>query len=667
MLSVRNWLGMSALLMIGLNSCLLYAAPPDDGILFDGKSVLAAPVVPGALSRKTLSVAVWLKADHVKAGQVFLNQGEASSNFTFYLHEGRVRMLVRHKAESYTHADVAGPPAGIWTHYLGTYDGATVRLYVNGELAATAEARGEIHGGEGDVFIGSLNDQDRPLKGRMTDIRIWNRTLSAKEASAVFTGKTGGVLDDQLLAYWTADSRSDRGLASIPPATLKAERREVGRLLINKKGDGFRGIWYYNQKLPNSEYVYKYSGGLGTYCAKHIPMAWYAPEANKTFFCYGGTNRANSTLYHMVSYYDHATGMVARPTILLDKKTTDAHDNPVINVDDKGTIWIFSSSHGIGRPSYISRSKKPYDIEEFELVWTGNFSYPQPWFIPGKGFLFLHTYYKRGRGLNVWTSANGVDWTPRTLIAHIEMGHYQVSFPFGGKVGTAFNMHPAGKGLNWRTNAYYMQTDDFGATWKTADGTVLKTPLEDAANKALVADFASQRRNVYMKDLNYDSRGNPIILFVTSGGFASGPKNDPRTWTTARWTGTDWQIREAFQSDNNYDTGPLYIESDTTWRVIAPTQTGPQPYNPGGEIAMWLTKDAGLTWHMVRQMTHDSPRNHTYVRRPVNARPDFYAIWADGHGRRPSKSGLYYCNRDGDVFMLPEQMNTQVIRAQKLH
>jgi len=181
-----------------------------------------------------------------------------------------------------------------------------------------------------------------------------------------------------------------------------------------------------------------------------------------------------------------------------------------------------------------------------------------------------------------------------------------------------------------------------------------------------VADFKSKARNVYMKDVNYDSKGNPIILVVTSGGYASGPRNDPRTWTTARWTGAAWDIREGFRSDNNYDTGPLYVENDTTWRVIAPTETGPQPYNPGGEIAMWRTEDAGQNWRMVRQMTTNSEFNHTYVRRPVNAHPDFYGLWADGHGRQPSKSRLYYCNRAGDVFMLPETIATPLAKATRV-
>jgi len=48
----------------------------------------------------------------------------------------------------------------------------------------------------------------------------------------------------------------------------------------------------------------------------------------------------------MVSYYDHATGMVPKPTLLLDKQTDDAHDNPVISLDDEGYVWIFSTAHG---------------------------------------------------------------------------------------------------------------------------------------------------------------------------------------------------------------------------------------------------------------------------------------------------------------------------------
>src|SRR6056297_395176 len=67
---------------------------------------------------------------------------------------------------------------------------------------------------------------------------------------------------------------------------------------LNLKDSGYRGIWYMNQP-SGDEYVYKYSGGLGTYCAKHIPFAVYSEKANRTFFVYGGTSEGERNLLAM--------------------------------------------------------------------------------------------------------------------------------------------------------------------------------------------------------------------------------------------------------------------------------------------------------------------------------------------------------------------------------
>ncbi|MEA3364978.1 MAG: hypothetical protein U9Q79_04995, partial [Candidatus Hydrogenedentes bacterium] len=65
-----------------------------------------------------------------------------------------------------------------------------------------------------------------------------------------------------------------------------------------------------------------------------------------------------------------------------------------------------------------------------------------------------------------------------------------------------------------------------------------------------------------------------------------------------------------------------------------------------------------------KQMTKDSPYNHTYVRRPVNAHPEFYGFWADGHGREPSISRLHFCNKEGDVFRLPFDMEGETAKPE---
>ncbi len=437
---------------------------------------------------------------------------------------------------------------------------------------------------------------------------------------------------------------------------------------LNEKGDGYRGIWYSCQE-SSDEYVYKYSGGLGTYCAKHRPFSVYCPSVEKTFFCYGGTTRASTRqLVHMVSYFDHRTGMVPRPTILLDKQTGDAHDNPIISVDNQGYVWIFSTSHGRSRPSFVHRSTEPYSIDPFERVDAtylekgnatplDNFSYMQVWPAREGGFTSFFTRYDDpvSRTLVFMKSADGKSWSEWQRLAAIGEGHYQVSTARGQQAASAFNYHPQGKGLNYRTNLYYLETSDGGQTWHNVQGQQLTLPVTEVDSPALVHDFASEKKNVYMKDIQFDDEGNPVILVVTSKGFESGPDNGPRTWLVVQWTGDQWKLSPITTSDNNYDMGSLYLEAEQ-WRLIAPTETGPQAYNPGGEICMWTSQDRGQTWHLQRRMTQNSERNHTYVRRPLNAHPDFYAFWADGHGRQPSESRLYFSNQQGDVFQLPISM-----------
>jgi len=443
--------------------------------------------------------------------------------------------------------------------------------------------------------------------------------------------------------------------------------------------DGFRGIWYFNQPTRD-EYRYKYSGGFATYPQQHMPIAVYCREVQKTFFVYGGTTARSGAdkqeLLHMISYYDHRTGRVARPRVLLNKQTDDAHDNPTLQVDERGHLWVFSSSHGTDRPSFIHRSVKPWDITAFERIAETNFSYTQPWYVPGAGFLFLHTRYDGGKRLGLaaqrtlyWmTSRDGRVWEAPQPLAGIELGNYQISWRDGTRVATAFDFHPQPGGLNFRANLYYLATTDLGQTWRTVTGAAVTLPLTAAANPALVYDSRAEGLLVYLKDLNFDQAGRPVILYLTSKGFEPGPENGPRQWYTARWTGSAWQRRPVTTSGNNYDHGSLYLEADGTWRLIAPTALGPQPYNPGGEMEMWTSRNQGASWRKVRQLTRNSPRNHGYARRPLNAHPDFYAFWADGHGRQPSESYLYFCNQRGDrVWRLPAQMTRATAQPERVN
>lgn len=421
------------------------------------------------------------------------------------------------------------------------------------------------------------------------------------------------------------------------------------------RAPGYQGIWFTLGQF--GEYGDKYSGGLGTYTAKHRPIAIYSETANRTFFVYGGAKGGQRHLLNMIGSYDHATGLVERPVIVHDKGgVDDPHDNASIAIDGEDHLWVFISGRGRGRPGFKYRSVKPLDIAAFEQITEEEFTYPQPVWVPERGFLHCFTKYTKGRELYWNTSPDGRTWTADQKLAGIG-GHYQATEARDGTVYTAFNYHPGGN-VDQRTNLYFVKTDDMGKTWRTADGTPIDTPMTDKHCAALVHDFEADGRLVYMKDMQFDRDGNPVILIVTSAHHMPGPQGDPRTWMIVHWDGAQWHRRPIAESTHNYDMGQIWIEGNL-WRVLGPTERGPQRWGAGGEIALWESTDEGRTWKHVRDITTDSPLNHTYVRRPLHAHPDFYALWSDGNPDALGPSRLYFTNRNGDtVHRLPYEMNS---------
>jgi hypothetical protein len=241
------------------------------------------------------------------------------------------------------------------------------------------------------------------------------------------------------------------------------------------------------------------------------------------------------------------------------------------------------------------------------------------------------------------------------------MGHYQISWPHRDKVGTALNVHPPPLGLNQRTNLYYLETADLGLTWRTVRGEAITPPITTEKHPALVRDYRAEGLLVYLKDLQYDSQGRPVIVYLTSKGYQAGPSSGPRQLWTARWSGKQWLFHTLATTDHNYDFGSLYLDSDSKWRFLAPTAPGPQPHGAGGDIELWSTTDAGQSWRRVRQLTRGGKFNHTYIRRPLHAHPDFYALWADGNPLEASESHLYFTNKSCDrVLRLPSEMHKEM-------
>ncbi len=422
----------------------------------------------------------------------------------------------------------------------------------------------------------------------------------------------------------------------------------------NIRANGYKGIWFTLGQF--SAYGDKYSGGLGTYTSSHMPVAVYSKESDKTFFVYGGTTSKNERhLLIMISYYDHTNASVPKPVIVFDKLgVDDPHDNASLSIDEHGYIWVFVSGRNTTRPGIIFKSNQPYQIESFEKIKEAEMTYPQPWWMNGKGFIYLFTKYTNGRELYWSSSHDGKSWEADQKLSGMG-GHYQLSNAWEDKLVTVFNYHPGGD-VNKRTNIYLLQTRNMGKTWTTIEGKTLLTPLTDTHCLALVKDFEKERKLVYLNDLNFDDHGDPVILAVVSNGFEPGPKGNPREWMVIKWKEGKWNSYKVCESTHNYDMGSLYIDHNQ-WQIIGPTEPGPQFFGTGGEMALWISHDEGKTWKRNSMLSLNSSRNHSYARRPLHAHADFYSFWADGNADKISESKLYFCNKKGNkVWMLPYDM-----------
>lgn len=443
-------------------------------------------------------------------------------------------------------------------------------------------------------------------------------------------------------------------------AMISEENRPVGAL-NNTRIDGFRPICFDLGQV--TEYGPKYSGAFGTYTMKHRPLAIYRPEVDRTYFVYGGTtNEYDHHLLLMISCYDHKTGLVQKPTVVYDKgPVIDPHDNPSLLIDHEGYLWVFVAGRGNLRPGFIYRSCKPYDISSFEFIEGTEtiMAYPQPYYVDGKGMFLFFTRYDGVRRTFYKTSPDGMNWTDYKPIASIIMaeegeeksGHYQITGQCGNKLVTAFNRHLNGV-ADSRTNIYVVQTEDFGEHWTLVDGTPVDLPVTDKNSPCRILEKESKGQNVYIKDVNFDKDGNPIILYLTSYGYRPGPMDGPREWFVMHWDGSRWNEHYITSSTNNYDSGSLYVNGKE-WTVIAPFGDGPQKWGQGGEIQSYVSRNAGRTWKMKYEYTFNSPLNNSYVRRPENVKDPFYAFWADGNTETSEISRLYFGDSKGNVYQMP--------------
>ncbi len=124
---------------------------------------------------------------------------------------GTVEMVVRAVGGGFDRCRTSntGYTAGQWYHVVGTYNGTTCRVYVNGvdktDTIDSDTTSGAINSGSSPLLIGDF------FGGLIDDARIYNRPLSPDEVANLYRLTTPTGVDTGLKGYWSFNGQDMNG------------------------------------------------------------------------------------------------------------------------------------------------------------------------------------------------------------------------------------------------------------------------------------------------------------------------------------------------------------------------------------------------------------------------------------------------------------------------
>jgi hypothetical protein len=176
----------------------------DDAQLDTMNALLAA--IPSGLSKlQFITVREFLHSPYGGLPIVLKGQTGGAVNDYFWLGDNRVMNSFDGAPGSWTGPASSQPiKFDAWNHVAATYDGATMRVYLNGaESNALAAAGTPVTISSEPLRIGHMPDFNQWMRGMLDEIKIFGRTLTPDEIARDFALQS--VSADNLLCRWTFD------------------------------------------------------------------------------------------------------------------------------------------------------------------------------------------------------------------------------------------------------------------------------------------------------------------------------------------------------------------------------------------------------------------------------------------------------------------------------
>ncbi|MEF9480017.1 glycosyl hydrolase family 18 protein [Chryseobacterium sp. 1B4] len=161
------------------------------------------------LSGSALSFEGWIKPSSFKSASPYISSimgTEVSDSNSAFLRLGdaslannKLQFVVSINNVQQKLASATALNANTWYHVAATYDGANMKIYINGVLDATKAQTGSVNS-TGAFNVGYLYNTSRNFNGKIDEVRVWKRALSQTEISQNMCNVS--VPAASLAAYW---------------------------------------------------------------------------------------------------------------------------------------------------------------------------------------------------------------------------------------------------------------------------------------------------------------------------------------------------------------------------------------------------------------------------------------------------------------------------------
>jgi hypothetical protein len=184
-----------------------------DGTTGDGSTHVVIPNAPSLQSAAALSCAAWVRVDDpYRDAPILAKEGPGQLNYWFGTfgqgsegaHPGSFGMLLDLDGSqpwSVYDRNQGYVSPGLWQHVASTWDGSTIRHYLNGvALKETASLTGALHAGTGPLIIGAnVPYNNTAFLGALDEVWVYDHALTPEEVRGL-----AGVIP-RLVGHWTFD------------------------------------------------------------------------------------------------------------------------------------------------------------------------------------------------------------------------------------------------------------------------------------------------------------------------------------------------------------------------------------------------------------------------------------------------------------------------------